>query len=56
VRPRGGGTLVLTGSHRLVVPCLGCGEAFRLVRVRASLAAYPWLRGLREPSDSGDRR
>jgi hypothetical protein len=25
-----------------------------MARVRASLAAHPWLRGLREPSDEGD--
>lgn len=55
VRPRGGGTLVLTGSHRLVTPYLGRGEAFCMPRVRASLAAHPWLRGLWEPSDGGDR-
>lgn len=55
VRPRGGGTLVLTGSHRLVAPYLDHGEAFRMARVRASLAAHPWLRGLWEPGDGGDR-
>lgn len=54
VRPRGGGTLVLTGSHRLVAPYLGRGEVFRMPRVRASLAAHPWLRGLWEPG-GGDR-
>ncbi len=55
VHPLGGGTLVLTGSHRLVAPYLGLGEAFRLDRVRASLAAHPWLRGLWKPGDDGDR-
>ena len=55
VRPRGGGTLVLTGSHRLVAPYLDGGEAFRMPRVRASLAAHPWLRGLWEPGHGGDR-
>jgi hypothetical protein len=55
VRPRGGGTLVLTGSHRLVVPYLGLGEEFRLDRVRRSLASHPWLRGLWKPGDGGDR-
>jgi Phytanoyl-CoA dioxygenase (PhyH) len=49
VRPRGGGTLVLTGSHRLVAPYLRAGEAFRMPQVRAALAAHPWLRGLWEP-------
>jgi hypothetical protein len=44
--PRGGGTLVLAGLHRLVAPYLGLGEAFRLDRVRTSLAAHPWLRAL----------
>lgn len=55
VRPRGGGTLVLAGSHRLVAPYLGLGEAFRLDRVRTSLAAHPWLRGLWKPGDGDDR-
>lgn len=55
VRPRGGGTLALAGSHRLVAPYLGLGEAFRMPRVRASLAAHPWLRGLWEPGEGGDR-
>ena len=55
VRPRGGGTLVLAGSHRLVAPYLGLGEAFRLDRVRTSLASHPWLRGLWKRGDEGDR-
>jgi ectoine hydroxylase-related dioxygenase (phytanoyl-CoA dioxygenase family) len=55
VRPCGGGTLVLTGSHRLVAPYLGRSEAFRMPSVRAALSAHPWLRGLREPGDGGDR-
>jgi phytanoyl-CoA dioxygenase PhyH len=55
VRPRGGGTLVLTGSHRLVAPYLDGGEEFRMPRVRAALAAHPWLRGLWEPGHGGDR-
>lgn len=55
VRPRGGGTLVLTGSHRLVAPYLDDGEAFRMPRVRAALAAHPWLRELWEPGHGGDR-
>jgi hypothetical protein len=55
VRPRGGGTLVLAGSHRLVAHYLGLGEAFRLDPVRTSLAAHPWLRGLWKPGDDGDR-
>ena len=55
VRPRGGGTLVLTGSHRLVAPYLGRGEAFRMPQVRASLEVHPWLRGLWEPGDGSDR-
>jgi hypothetical protein len=56
VRPRGGGTLVLTGSHRLVAPYLDGGEGFRMPRVRASLAAHPWLRGLWEPGHGGYHR
>jgi len=56
VRPRGGGTLALTGSHRLVAPYLNRGAAFRMGRVRTELATHPWLRGLWEPGDgSGDR-
>jgi len=54
VRPRGGGTLVLAGSHRLVAPYLGLGDEFRLGRVRTSLASHPWLRGLWK-GDGGDR-
>ena len=46
VRPRGGGTLVLSGSHRLVAPYLGRGEELRMGEVRASLAEHPWLHGL----------
>ena len=46
VRPHGGGTLVLAGSHRLVAPYLDLGKAFRLDRVRTSLTAHPWLREL----------
>jgi ectoine hydroxylase-related dioxygenase (phytanoyl-CoA dioxygenase family) len=53
VRPRGGGTLVQTWLHRLVAPYLG--EEFRMPRVRAALAAHPWLRGLWEPGHGGDR-
>lgn len=55
VRPKGGGTLVLNGSHRLVAPYLSLGEAFRLDRVRTSLASHPWLRELWTPGDGGDR-
>ncbi len=36
-------------------PYHGRGEAFRLGQVRASLAAHPWLRGLWESGDDGDR-
>jgi ectoine hydroxylase-related dioxygenase (phytanoyl-CoA dioxygenase family) len=54
VRPRGGGTLALAGSHRLVAPYLGEGEAFRMGRVRTSLAVHPWLRALWTPDDSSD--
>jgi len=55
VRVGGGGTLVLTGSHRLVAPFVGRGEDFRMVRVRTALAAHPWLHGLWEPGYDGDR-
>ena len=40
---------------RLVAPYLDGGEAFRVPRVRAALAAHPWLRGLWEPGHGGDR-
>ena len=49
VRPGGGGTLALAGSHRLVAPYLSSGEAFRMGRVRTALATHPWLRELWEP-------
>jgi hypothetical protein len=52
---RGGGTLVLAGSHRLVAPYFRLGDEFRLDRVRTSLASHPWLRGLWQPGDDGDR-
>jgi Phytanoyl-CoA dioxygenase (PhyH) len=54
----GGGPVALAGSHRLVSPYLGGGEAFRMGRVRASLAAHPWLRGWweRESGDDGEDR
>lgn len=55
VRPRGGGTLVLAGSHRLVARYLRDGAAFRMPRVRASLGAHPWLHGLWDAGDDGDR-
>jgi hypothetical protein len=55
VRPRGGGTLVLTGSHRLVAPFLDGGEAFRMPRVRTALAGHAWLRELWEPGHGDDR-
>lgn len=55
VRPRGGGTLVLTGSHRLVASHLSLGQEFRLDRVRSSLATHPWLRELWKPGDDADR-
>jgi hypothetical protein len=55
VRPRGGGTFVLTGSHRLVAGYLRDGAAFRMPQVRASLGAHPWLSGLWEADDGGDR-
>ena len=56
VRPQGGGTLALTGSHRLVAPHLESGEAFRMGRVRASVAARPQLRGLWEPGGDDAER
>lgn len=47
---------MLAGSHGLVAPYLSLGEAFRLERVRTSLAGHPWLRGLWRPGegDGGD--
>lgn len=54
VAPRGGGTLALSGSHRLVARHLGDGESFRMGKVRTSLTAHPWLRDLFTPNGTGD--
>lgn len=53
VPPRGGGTLALAGSHRLVERYLGEGAAFRMGKVRAALTAHPWLRELWAPAPGG---
>lgn len=48
--PRGGGTLVLTGSHRLVTRYIAdTGEAPHPSRIRNALGDHPWLRDLWEP-------
>jgi hypothetical protein len=49
--PRGGGTLVLTGSHHLVERS---GEAPHPRRLRQALGRQPWLRDLWEPA-AGER-
>jgi hypothetical protein len=47
----GGGTLVLTGSHRLVTRYIAdTGNAPHPARVRHALGAHSWLRELWEPS------
>jgi hypothetical protein len=47
---RGGGTLVLTGSHHLVSRFTAdTGEAPHPSRVRQALGDRPWLRGLWDP-------
>lgn len=57
VRPGGGGTLVLSGSHRLVSPYLSQGEQFRMPAVRAALAdRHPWLRSLWVTGDEEEDR
>lgn len=56
VRPGGGGTLVLSGSHRLVARYLSQGEQFRMPAVRAALAdRHRWLRGLWATGDEDNR-
>lgn len=51
VRPRGGGTLVLAGSHRLPVP-----TGLRSADLKTYLGAVdPWLRDLWNPDAEGDR-
>jgi hypothetical protein len=50
---RGGGTLVLTGSHRLISRYIAdSGDAPHPSRVRRALGAHPWLRELWEPPDT----
>jgi hypothetical protein len=50
---RGGGTLVVTGSHHLVTRYItGTGEAPHPSRVRPALGEHPWLRQLWEPPAS----
>src|ERR1700724_1298234 len=49
VRPRGGGTLVVTGSHRLTTPSgpRAGNTPVRSHEVKAYLSTvHPWLRGL----------
>lgn len=58
VTPRGGGTLYIAGSHRVVadlVQSIGPGAIMRSADVKAVLAVGdPWLAGLFKP-DGGDR-
>jgi ectoine hydroxylase-related dioxygenase (phytanoyl-CoA dioxygenase family) len=50
---RGGGTLVLTGSHHLITRYIAAsGEAPHPRRLRGALGEQPWLRELWEPSPS----
>ncbi len=51
---RGGGTLVLTGSHRLVIRYIAdTGEAPHPSRVRHALSEHSWLRELWEQPQAG---
>ncbi|WP_034263629.1 phytanoyl-CoA dioxygenase family protein [Actinospica robiniae] len=50
----GGGTLVLSGSHRLVARYLDDGKSFRMGAVRTALTEHPWLRELWAPSGPGN--
>jgi hypothetical protein len=51
---RGGGTLVLTGSHRLVTQYIAdTGHAPHPSRVRHALSGHSWLRELWEPPQAG---
>jgi hypothetical protein len=55
VRPHGGGTVVVTGSHRLTRPGGRYGGS-RSAEVRARLAAdHPWFRDLWTPGPEPDR-
>ncbi len=55
IRPRGGATLVLTGSHHLVGRYAPAGDGPHPKRLRRELgAAHPWLREL-WGGDDGDR-
>jgi hypothetical protein len=57
VRPRGGGTLVITGSHRLTTPSgPGADVPARSAEVKAYLRTmHPWLRGLWKAGGDADR-
>ena len=55
VLPTGGGTLVVTGSHRLT-GASGRYSGLRSARVRERLAVdHPWFRDLLTPGDEPDR-
>jgi hypothetical protein len=59
VKPRGGGTLIVAGSHRVVADFVE-GRAGELLgnyrRARQALcASHPWLRDLTSPSCADDR-
>jgi len=50
---RGGGTLVLTGSHHLITRYItDSGQAPHPRRLRQVLGEYPWLRDLWQPSQA----
>lgn len=50
---RGGGTLILTGSHRLLTRHIAdTGDAPHPSRIRQALGEHPWLRELWEPPDT----
>jgi hypothetical protein len=57
VRPEGGGTLVMTGSHRLTAPApQAAGQPVRSAEVKAHLRTlHPWLCDLWSTEDDGGR-
>lgn len=58
VRPRGGGTLVMTGSHRLTTPAgpQADNAPVRSAEVKAHLRTmHPWLRDLWTTGSDADR-
>jgi hypothetical protein len=58
VMPRGGGTLVVAGSHRLVADLVtrnGRNKVWHSADIRAALASHAWLGDLTSKHDTSDR-